>query len=294
MGSLSGRVVIVTGAGRGLGREYALLAAAEGAQVVVDDVGCGPDGSGADPSLAAAVAEEIGEAGGSALARTDDVRTLAGAQALLDAAVDAFGVVHGLVNNAGILRDRMFVNMSEEEWDDVVEGQLKSTFCAARTLAGYWRDRAKAGEPVAASMVNVSSTSGLLGQAGQSNYGAAKAGIASLSIILAGELGRYGVRVNAITPVARTRMTEDVPALKEMVAAPTDAGTFDVYHPAHVAPLVAWLLAEDCVATGQTFYARGGEIRHFVGWHYGATISEDKDWTVDGLAASLPGLLAAD
>jgi NAD(P)-dependent dehydrogenase (short-subunit alcohol dehydrogenase family) len=199
-----------------------------------------------------------------------------------------------LVNNAGILRDRMFVNMSEEEWDDVVEGQLKSTFCAARTLAGYWRDRAKAGEPVAASMVNVSSTSGLLGQAGQSNYGAAKAGIASLSIILAGELGRYGVRVNAITPVARTRMTEDVPALKEMVAAPSDAGTFDVYHPAHVAPLVAWLLAEDCAATGQTFYARGGEIRHFVGWHYGATIREDGDWTVDGLAASLPGLLATD
>jgi NAD(P)-dependent dehydrogenase (short-subunit alcohol dehydrogenase family) len=145
---------------------------------------------------------------------------------------------------------------------------------------------------VAASMVNVSSTSGLLGQRGQSNYGAAKAGIASLSIILAEELGRYGVRVNAITPVARTRMTEDVPGLKEIVAVPADPDAFDVYDPAHVAPLVVWLLAAGCPVTGETFYARGGEIRHFVGWHYGATIRQDGDWTIDGLAESLPGLLA--
>ncbi len=292
MGALDGRVVIVTGAGRGLGREYARTIAAEGGRVVVDDVGCQPDGTGTDPSVAQAVADDIAAGGGDAVARTDDVRTMAGAQALLDAALDAYGEVHGLVNNAGILRDRMFVNMSEQEWDDVVEGQLKATFCASRVLAGHWRDRAKAGDPVAASMVNVSSTSGLLGQVGQSNYGAAKAGIAGLSVILAQELGRYGVRVNALTPVARTRMTEDVPGVKDLVAAPVDPDAFDVYGPAGPAPLVAWLLAENCPATGQTFYAKGGEIRHFLGWQYGGTVKQDGPFTVADLDRELPGLLA--
>jgi len=294
MGALDGRVVIVTGAGRGLGREYARSIAAEGGRVVVDDIGCQSDGTGTDPAVAQAVVDEIVAAGGEAVARTDDVRTMAGAQALLDAAVDAYGEVHGLVNNAGILRDRMFVNMSEEEWDDVVTGQLKSTFCAARTLAGYWRDQAKAGDTVAASMVNVSSTSGLLGQPGQTNYGAAKAGIASLSVILAQELGRYGVRVNALTPVARTRMTEDVPGVKDLVAAPTDPAAYDVYAPAGPAPLVAWLLTEQCPATGQTFYAKGGEIRHFLGWHYGAIVQQDAPFTVADLDRQLPGLLGGD
>ncbi|HVX21957.1 MAG TPA: SDR family NAD(P)-dependent oxidoreductase [Acidimicrobiales bacterium] len=292
MGALDGRVVIVTGAGRGLGREYARHIAAEGGRVVVDDVGCAADGTGADPSVAEAVAVDIVAAGGQAVARTDDVRTMAGARALLDATLDAYGEVHGLVNNAGILRDRMFVNMTEDEWDDVVTGQLKATFCAARTLAGHWRDRAKAGVAVAASMVNVSSTSGLLGQPGQSNYGAAKAGIASLSVILAQELGRYGVRVNALTPVARTRMTEDVPGIKDMVAAPADPAAFDVYHPAGPASLVAWLLTEHCPATGQTFYAKGGEIRHFLGWHYGGTVKQDRPFTVADLDRELPELLA--
>jgi NAD(P)-dependent dehydrogenase (short-subunit alcohol dehydrogenase family) len=291
MGALDGRVVIVTGAGRGLGREHARLIAAEGGSVVVDDVGCEPDGSGTDPSLADAVVKEIGEAGGIALARHDDVRTMAGAEALLAAAVERFGVVHGLVNNAGVLRDRMFVNMSEEEWDDVILGQLKPTFCASRVLAAYWRDRSKAGDQVAAAMVNVSSTSGLLGQAGQSNYGAAKAGIASMSIILAEELGRYGIRVNAITPVARTRMTEEVPGIKEMVAVPTDPEAFDVYHPANVSPLVAWLLTEGCPASGLTFYAKGGEIRQFRGWHYGDIVDNKARWTLAELEQAMPALL---
>jgi NAD(P)-dependent dehydrogenase (short-subunit alcohol dehydrogenase family) len=199
--------------------------------------------------------------------------------------------VHGLVNNAGVLRDRMFVNMSEEEWDDVISGQLRTTFCATRTFCSHWRDQSKAGNPVAASVVNVSSTSGLIGQAGQSNYGAAKAGIAALTVILADELGRYGVRVNAITPVARTRMTEDVPSLKEMVAAPSDPTMFDVYHPGNVAPVVAVLLSEGCHATGKVFYSKGGEVRQFLGWHYGETLQNDHRWTVAGLAQEMANLV---
>ncbi|HEX3946908.1 MAG TPA: SDR family NAD(P)-dependent oxidoreductase, partial [Acidimicrobiales bacterium] len=194
MGSWAGRVVVVTGAGRGMGREHALLCAAEGARVVVNDVGCDADGRGVDPGLAAAVAGEITAAGGTAVANADDVATMDGAQRLVDQALDAYGEVHALVNNAGILRDRMFVNMSEEDWDAVVRGHLKAVFCPTRLLAAYWRDRSKQGDPVKASVVSMSSTSGLLGAVGQSNYGAAKAGIASMTVILAEELGRYGVR----------------------------------------------------------------------------------------------------
>lgn len=289
MGALEGRVVVVTGAGRGLGREYARLAAAEGASVVVDDVGCAPDGTGSDGSVAESVASAIRDEGGSAVARSDDVRTTAGAETLLAATLDEYGEVHGLVNNAGILRDRMFVNMSEDDWDAVVRGQLRSTFCATRAFVGHWRDRSKSGEPVAASVVNVSSTSGLLGAVGQTNYGAAKAAVASLSVILSQELSRYGVRVNAITPVARTRMTEDVPGIKEMVALPADPDAFDAYHPANVAPLVAWLLSGRCTVSGRTYYAKGGEVREFLGWHYGRTVERDGRWTVAELATALAG-----
>ncbi|HUA94761.1 MAG TPA: SDR family NAD(P)-dependent oxidoreductase [Acidimicrobiales bacterium] len=290
MGILEGRVVVVTGAGRGLGREYARLAAAEGAQVVVDDVGCGPDGAGADPSLAEAVAGEINGAGGTAIARADDVRTMAGAEALLAATLEAFGTVDGLVANAGILRDRMFVNMSEDEWDDVVAGQLRATFCADKAFAGHWRDRSKAGEQPSAAIVNVSSTSGLIGAPGQSNYGAAKAGIASLSVILAQELSRYGIRVNALVPVARTRMTEDVPGVKEMVAKPDDPEAFDVYHPANVAPMVAYLLSDRCPMTGRTFYAKGGEVREVLNWQYGRTLERDQRWDPAELAEAMSAL----
>jgi NAD(P)-dependent dehydrogenase (short-subunit alcohol dehydrogenase family) len=290
MGSLDGQVVIVTGGGGGLGREHALLIAAEGARVVVDDVGCAPDGTGADPGRARSVVAEIEAAGGQAVASSADVRTTTGAEELLTLALDAFGAVDGVVANAGILRDRMFVNMTDEEWDDVIAGQLRSTFSTVRVFAGHWRDRAKAGEQPTASIVTVSSTSGLIGQAGQSNYGAAKAGIAAMSTILAGEISRYGVRVNSVVPVARTRMTADLPALRDTFAAPDDPDTFDLYHPGNVSPLVAWLVSRSCQLTGRTFYAKGGEIREFVPWSYGRTIDKGGRWTVAELDAEMQRL----
>lgn len=289
---LDGRVVVVTGAGRGIGREHALLAAAEGARVVVNDTGAAADGTGTDNTVAAAVAAEIVAAGGQAVSSTADVTTIAGAEALLATALESYGEVHGLVNNAGILRDRMFVNMSEAEWDDVIVGQLRSTFAPCRVFGAHWRDRSKAGDEVKASIVNVSSTSGLNGQVGQTNYGAAKAGIASLTVILAQELGRYGVRVNAITPVARTRMTEDVPGIKEIVAAPEDPNAFDVYHPGNVSPVVAYLLTEGCPATGDVFYAKGGEIRQFLPWHYGTIIDKGARWSVEELQQEMAPLIS--
>jgi NAD(P)-dependent dehydrogenase (short-subunit alcohol dehydrogenase family) len=292
MGALIDRVVVVTGAGRGLGREHALLLGAEGAKVVVDDIGCAADGSGSDPGVAEGVAAEIRAAGGEAIARSDDAAEMAGAEALLAAALEAFGRVDGLVNNAGVLRDRMFVNLDEEDWDAVVRGQLRATYCPANAFARHWRGLAKAGEPVAASMVNVPSTSGLIGQVGQSNYGAAKAAIASLTVILAAELGRYGVRVNGVVPVARTRMTADVPQFAALVAAPADPDRFDVFHPGNVSPLVAWLLRADCELNGEFFYAKGGEIRRFLGWHYGASVDKGERWTVAELETAIPALLA--
>lgn len=288
---LEGRVIVVTGAGRGVGREHALLAAAEGARVVVNDNGTGADGAGFDDTIAAAVVDEIAAAGGAAVASTADVTTIDGAQQLLATALEAFGEVHGLVNNAGILRDRMFVNMSEAEWDDVITGQLRGTFAPCRVFGAHWRDRSKAGDDVKASIVNVSSTSGLIGAVGQSNYGAAKAGIASLTQIIAQELGRYGVRANAITPVARTRMTQDVPGIKEMVAAPADPEDFDVFHPGNVSPVVAYLLTENCPATGSVFYAKGGEIRQFVPWSYGKIIDKGARWTVEELQKEMADLV---
>lgn len=292
METLADRVVVVTGAGRGLGREHALLAAAEGAAVVVNDNGCEADGTSADPTLAAAVVAEIEAAGGRAVADSGDVATTADAAALLARALGAFGRVDGLVNNAGILRDRMFVNLDEDDWDAVIRGQLRATYCPAAAFARHWRARSKAGEEVAAAVVNVPSTSGLIGQVGQSNYGAAKAAIGSLTLILAAELGRYGVRVNGVVPVARTRMTADVPAFADLVAAPADPAEFDVYHPGNVSPLVAWLLRADCEVNGQVFYAKGGEIRRFLGWHYGATATKDGRWEVGELDAAMAPLVA--
>jgi len=213
-----------------------------------------------------------------------------GAAAELAAAVETFGDVHVLVNNAGILRDRMFVNMTEDDWDAVIRGHLKSTFCMTRNAAGRWRDQSKAGETVNASVVNVSSTSGLIGQVGQSNYGAAKSGIASMTVILAQELGRYGVRVNAIVPVARTRMTEEVAGIADMVRAPDDAAQFDTFHPANVSPLVAYLATADCPHTGRVIMARGPEIRVFENWRYARSIPHEDRWTVGELADALADL----
>ncbi|MGC4787938.1 SDR family NAD(P)-dependent oxidoreductase [Micromonospora sp. DT178] len=287
MGALQGRVVVVTGAGRGLGREHALLAAAEGASVVVADTGAGADGTGSDPSVIEAVAAEITTAGGRAVASTADVATTEGARELLALARDSYGRVDGLVNNAGILRDRMFVNMSEDDWDAVIRGQLRSTFAPSRVFADHWRTESKAGNQPVASIVNVSSTSGLIGAVGQTNYGAGKAGIAALTVILAEEIGRYGVRVNAIVPVARTRMTQDLPGIGELVAAPADPAAFDVYHPGNVSPLVAWLLTADAAVTGEVYYAKGGEIRRFAPWSYDWTIDKGARWSVEEIAKEM-------
>ncbi|GAA0727529.1 SDR family NAD(P)-dependent oxidoreductase [Dactylosporangium roseum] len=287
MGALQGRVAVITGAGRGLGREHALLAAAEGASVVVADTGAAADGTGGDPSVIEAVAAEITTAGGQAVASTADVSTTEGARKLLALARDTYGRVDGLVNNAGILRDRMFVNMSEDDWDAVIRGQLRSTFAPCRVFADYWRTESKAGNQPVASIVNVSSTSGLIGAVGQTNYGAGKAAIAALTVILAQEIGRYGVRVNAIVPVARTRMTQDLPGIGEMVAAPADPAAFDVYHPGNVSPLVAWLLTAAAPVTGEVYYAKGGEIRRFAPWSYDWTIDKGARWSVEEIAKEM-------
>ncbi len=186
----------------------------------------------------------------------------------------------------------MFVNLDEDDWDAVIRGQLRATYCPAAAFARHWRARSKEDEEVAASMVNVPSTSGLIGQVGQTNYGAAKAAIASLTVILAEEIGRYGVRVNGVVPVARTRMTADVPAFANLFAAPVDPEEFDIYHPGNVSPLVAWLLRADCDVNGQVFYAKGGEIRRFLGWHYGAEATKDGRWEVEELDAAMAPLVS--
>ncbi len=287
MGALEGRVAVITGAGRGIGREHALLFAAEGAKVVVNDLGAGLDGSGGAPSAAEEVAAEIRAMGAEAIANHDDVATWSGGESLVAAAIEAFGDLHVLVNNAGILRDRVLVNLSEEDWDSVVRVHLKGHFVPLRFAAAYWRERAKAGHEVAAAVVNTSSTSGLLGNVGQSNYGAAKAGIAALTVIAAEELGRYGVRVNAIAPAARTRMTESTPGLSDYVVKPADPAAFDVWDPANVSPLVAALSTRACPITGHVYFVQGGTVRLFQNWTMTETLEKGDRWGVAELAARL-------
>jgi NAD(P)-dependent dehydrogenase (short-subunit alcohol dehydrogenase family) len=290
MGALDGRVAIITGAGRGIGREHALLFAAEGAKVVVNDLGGAVDGSGDDRSAAEQVVDEIKALGGEAVANGDDVADWKGGQRLIESAVDAFGDLHVLVNNAGILRDRMLVNMTEDDWDSVIHVHLKGHFVPTRHAATYWRERAKAGEEVRACIVNTSSTSGLLGNPGQANYGAAKAGIAAFSVITAQELGRYGVRVNAIAPAARTRMTELTPGLSDIVKRPADEAQFDVWDPANVSPLVAYLATEDCPLTGRVFFVQGGSVRNFQNWTMTDSLDRPSRWTIEDLRAAMPKL----
>ncbi|HSS09010.1 MAG TPA: SDR family oxidoreductase, partial [Acidimicrobiales bacterium] len=260
MGALEGRVAIITGAGRGIGREHALLFAAEGAKVVVNDLGGGMDGTGDDRTPAEQVVDEIKAMGGEAVANADNVADWAGGERLVQAALDAFGDLHVLVNNAGILRDRYLVNMTEDEWDVVIKVHLKGHFVPTRHAAAYWREQTKAGKSVQASVINTSSTSGLLGNPGQTNYGAAKAGIGAFTVIAAQELGRYGVRVNGLAPAARTRLTQSTPGLGDIVKPPAEAGAFDVWDPANISPLVAWLATESCPATGKVFYVQGGTV----------------------------------
>jgi NAD(P)-dependent dehydrogenase (short-subunit alcohol dehydrogenase family) len=291
MGALDGRVAIITGAGRGIGREHALLFASEGAKVVVNDLGGAVDGSGDDRSPAEQVVDEIKAFGGEALANADNVADWEGGQHLINSAVEAFGDLHVLVNNAGILRDRVLVNMTEEEWDSVIHVHLKGHFVPTRWAATYWREQSKAGKEVKAAVVNTSSTSGLLGNPGQANYGAAKAGIAAFTVITAQELTRYGVRVNAIAPAARTRMTESTPGLSDIVQAPADAGAFDSWDPANISPLVGYLSTESCPLTGKTFFVQGGRVQYFQPWTLTHQIDKGDRWTIDELSAQLPGIV---
>ena len=281
MGVLEGKVAAITGAGRGIGRGEALLFAREGARVVVNDLGGAWDGSGADQRAAAQVVDEIRAAGGEAVAHFDDISEEAGAASLVEIALEAFGALDAVVNNAGILRDRMVFNMDAEDWDAVMKVHLRGHFLVTRAAARHWRERSKStGAPVSASIVNTSSTSGILGNAGQSNYGAAKAGIAAFSCITAMELQRYGVRVNAIAPGARTRMTEKTFGDLDAVE-----GAFDQLAPENVAPLVAYLSGEAAAhITGQVFYVSGGLIQLFQGWMPVADLSKDERWTPAELA----------
>ena len=292
MGTLDGRIAIITGAGRGIGREHALLFAAEGAKVVVNDLGGALDGSSAEASPAEEVVAEIRAMGAEAVANHDNVATWDGGARLIECALEAFGDLHVLVNNAGILRDRVLVNLSEEDWDAVINVHLKGHFVPTRHAATYWREQAKAGKTVKASIINTSSTSGLLGNIGQSNYGAAKAGIAAFTVIIAEELGRYGVRANAIAPAARTRMTESTPGLSDHVVKPSDAAVFDVWDPANISPLVAALAMEDCASTGQVYFVQGGTVRLFQNWTMTKALEKDDRWSVRDLAVELPTLLA--
>ena len=283
MGALEGRVAIITGAGRGLGREHALLFAGEGAKVVVNDLGGDMHGEGGDPSSAMETVEEIKAMGGAAVVNGDNVADWDGAQRMVQQAVDAFGDLHVLVNNAGILRDRVIINMTEAEWDAVIAVHLKGHFCPTRHAAAYWREQTKAGKTVNASIVHTSSTSGLFANPGQANYGAAKTGIATLSQICAKELSRYGVRSNAIAPAARTRLTEATPGLSEVVKPPEDG--FDVWDPANVSPFVAYLATEGCPFTGETFLVQGGTVQRVQSWTAAEKIEKDDRWTVAELAS---------
>jgi NAD(P)-dependent dehydrogenase (short-subunit alcohol dehydrogenase family) len=285
MGALDGRVAIITGAGRGLGREHALLFASEGAKVVVNDLGGDIDGTGDDRAPAQQVVDEIKAMGGEAVANVDNVADWEGAQKLIQTAVDTFGTLHVLVNNAGILRDRVIVNMTEQEWDAVIHVHLKGHFCPTRFAAAYWREQSKAGTPVKASIIHTSSTSGLLGNPGQANYGAAKSGIATFSQICSMELSRYGVRSNAIAPAARTRLTEQTPGLSEVVKVPEDAGKFDAWDPANVSPFVAYLATEDCPLSGEAYLVQGGVVQRFAPWTLSEKIDKGDRWTVSELAA---------
>jgi NAD(P)-dependent dehydrogenase (short-subunit alcohol dehydrogenase family) len=291
MGALDGRVAIITGAGRGIGREHALLFAHEGAKVVVNDLGGAMDGTGDDRTPAEQVVDEIRAMGGEAIANADNVADWDGGKRMVDAAIEAFGDIHVLVNNAGILRDRVLVNMSEQEWDAVIQVHLKGHFVPTRHAAAHWREQTKAGRTVKASVINTSSTSGLLGNPGQSNYGAAKAGIGAFTIICAQELSRYGVRVNGIAPAARTRLTESTPGLGDMVKAPDDPGRFDIWDPANVSPFVAYLATETCPATGKVFFVQGGTVKLMTGWAMAEGVEKADRWTVPELEVEMKKLL---
>lgn len=290
MGELcDGRVVVVTGAGRGIGRAHALAFAAEGARLVVNDAGVALDGSVGGQTPAQQVVDEITAAGGKAVANTDDVADWTGAQRVIGAALENFGRLDVLVNNAGFLRDRMLVNTGEQEWDAVMRVHLRGHFAMLRHAAEHWRGEHKAGREVQARVINTSSGAGLLGSVGQANYSAAKAGIAGLTLVAAAELDRYGITVNAVAPAARTRMTEQAFA-EQMRAAPDE---FDAMAPENVSPLVVWLgSAESAHVTGRVFEAEGGKVSVATGWQHGPAVDNGARWVPGELGAVVDRLLA--
>jgi NAD(P)-dependent dehydrogenase (short-subunit alcohol dehydrogenase family) len=283
MGLLDGKVAVVTGAGRGIGREEALLLAAQGAKVIVNDLGAGLHGEGgSDVHPAQEVVELIKKNGGDAAVNGDDVSTWAGGKGLVEQAVDTFGSLDILVNNAGILRDKMSFNMDESDWDDVIRVHLKGHFTATHHAAVYWRNRSKAGEDVTGRIINTSSEAGLFGNAGQANYAAAKAGIAALTWVEARELGRYGVTSNAIAPRARTRMTETI-----FGGGMETSEGFDKWDPKNIANVVAWLAApESADVTGQIFVVFGGEIWAMSAFKPVGSLARESEWTPEDLVAA--------
>ncbi len=288
MGICEGRVVIVTGAGRGIGRGHALEFARQGAKVVVNDLGAELDGSGGSTGPAGEVVDEIRATGGEAVANGNDVADWEGAQAIVQSAVDAFGGLDVVVNNAGFLRDRMIVGTSEDEWDAVIRVHLKGHFCVTRFAGAYWREQSKAGAPVDGRIINTSSGAGLLGSVGQGAYSAAKAGIAGLTLVEAAEMGRYGVTANAIAPAARTRMTEAVFA--ETMAKPDEG--FDVMAPENVAPLVVWLGSADSKdVTGRVFEVEGGILSVADGWQHGPKVDRGRRWEPEEIGPAVRDLI---
>ncbi|MEV5843595.1 SDR family oxidoreductase [Streptomyces sp. NPDC051985] len=289
-GICEGRVAVVTGAGRGIGREYALELARQGASVVVNDLGGGPEGSGSDTGPAQAVVEEIITAGGKAVANTDDVADWAGAERLIQQAVSKFGRLDILVNNAGILRDRALVSMTPEEWDAVIRVHLRGTAGPSHYAAAYWRAQAKAtGEPTGARIINTTSASGIYGNFGQTNYGAAKAGIASFTIIASIELAAYGVTVNAVAPIAATRLTAGLGASKP---GGKPDGMPNMFGPEHIAPVVAWLASpESAEVTGRVFDVGGGHIGVAEAWRLGPIAHADNGWNAADLGSIIPDLV---
>ncbi|MCE5288402.1 MAG: SDR family oxidoreductase [Nocardiaceae bacterium] len=289
MGALEGKIAVITGAGRGIGREHALRFAQEGAFVVVNDLGGSNAGEGVDTGPAHEVAQEIIANGGKAVANTDNIATWAGAEALINQAISEFGGLDIVVNNAGILRDAFMPNVTEAEWDAVVAVHLKGHAATIHHAAKYWKEESKAGRQRKAAIVNTASASGTtVPNAGQGNYGAAKAGIAALTQVAADELERYGVRANAIAPIARTRLTLATPGMGAIFAAPVEEGEFDAFSPANISPLVAYLASDLCSITGKVFAVQGEAISELEGWHDVKTIETEGPWLIDDIASRLP------
>ena len=288
MGSLENRVAIVTGAGRGIGRSHALLLAAEGAKVVVNDLGGSNTGEGADIGPAQHVVDEIRAAGGVAVANTDSVADFDSAAGIVEQTVSEFGGLDIVVNNAGILRDAFVPGMTESQWDSVIGVHLKGHFNVLHHAAAYWKDQSKAGNQPNAAVINTASASGTFSVIpGQANYGAAKAGIAAMTLVAAEELERYGVRVNAIAPVARTRLTLATPGMGAIFAEEVAEGEFDAFSPDNVSPIVAYLASEKCPLTGQVLAVQGGAVSRLQGWTIAENVEVDGPWVLDELPGQL-------